>query len=268
MGAPLVAGRDFNQRDTPTSPKVAIVNEAFARKLLDGGNPLGQTFRTVAEPGYPETIYEVVGLVRNTKYNDIRTDFEPIVFAAASQSIDEDTSAQILIRSSVPLSQLIPTLKSTIRDVSPEIDVSFTALKTQILEKLLPERLIATLSGYCGLLAAVLATIGLYGVVSYTAVRRTNEIGIRMALGAARREVLALVLREAGILLAIGLGTGTVLALAAVTMARSMLYGLQPRDPITFGMAIGLLAAVTVAASYLPARRAANLDPMVALRDE
>ena len=268
MGAPLVAGRDFNQRDTPTSPKVAIVNEAFARELLDRGNPIGQTFRTAAEPGYPETLYEVVGLVRNTKYNDIRADFEPIVFADASQLTNEATYAQVLIRSTIPLTQLTSSVRNTIRDVSPGIDVSFTALKTQILEKLLPERLMATLSGFFGFLAAVLATIGLYGVVSYMVTRRTNEIGIRLALGASRRDVVRMILREAGILLGMGLLAGTALALACGRAASSVLFNLHPYDPATLAIAIGSLAAIALAASLGPALRAANLDPMVALREE
>ena len=126
----------------------------------------------------------------------------------------------------------------------------------------------ATLSGFFGVLAALLATIGLYGVISYMVARRTNEIGIRMALGADRRDVMKMILREGGLLLVFGVATGTVLALAAATVARSMLFGLQPYDPATLGTAIVLLAAVTLAASYLPARRAAKLDPMAALRDE
>jgi predicted permease len=268
MGAPLLAGRDFNERDTSTSPKVAIVNESFARKMLAAGNPIGQTFRTVAEPNYPEALYQVVGIVRNTKYNDIRADFEPIVFAAASQAADESTLVQILIRSNAPLSILAPTLKSTIREISPDIAVSFTALKAQILEKLLPERLMAMLAGFFGFLAALLATIGLYGVVSYMVVRRTNEIGTRLALGAGRGDVVRMILYEAGVLVGIGVVAGTLLALLAGRAASSMLFHLHPHDPATLVMAVGMLTAVALAASLIPAVRAARMDPMTALRDE
>jgi predicted permease len=268
MGAPLLAGRDFNERDTSTSPKAAIVNESFARKMLDAGNPIGQTFRTVAEPNYPEALYQVVGLVRNTKYNDIRADFEPIVFAAASQIADEGTLVQILIRSNAPLSLLASTLKSAIRGVSPDIAVSFSALKTQILEKLLPERLMAMLSGFFGFLAAVLATIGLYGVVSYRVVRRTNEIGTRLALGAGRCDIIRMILCEAGVLVGLGVGAGTVLALVAGRATASMLFNLHPYDPPTLVMAVGMLTAVALAASLIPALRAARMDPMAALRYE
>ena len=268
MGVPLLAGRDFSEHDTPGSPKVAIVNEAFARELLAQGNAIGQTFRTVTEPGYPETLYEVVGLVSNTKYNDIRSAFEPIVFAAASQLADQGTASNVLIRSNAPLSRLAASLKSAIRDVSPEIDVTFNALNTQIANRLLPERLMAALAGFFGALAVLLATIGLYGVMSYTVVRRTNEIGIRIALGAGRPEVVRIVLGEAGILLAAGGAIGTVLALIAGRAAASMLFNLRPYDPATLAVAIGTLAAVALAASLVPAVRAARMDPMKALRDE
>jgi putative ABC transport system permease protein len=137
-----------------------------------------------------------------------------------------------------------------------------------IRDRLLPEQLMAMLSGFFGFLAALLATIGLYGVMSYMVARRSNEIGIRMALGADRMGVMKLVLREAGRLLLLGLAVGVLLALAAARTAGAMLFGLQPNDPLTFTMAAVLLAAVALAASFFPARRAATFDPLVALREE
>ena len=265
MGIQLLAGRDFDDRDSPASPKVAIVNEAFARQLLNGENPIGKTFRTVTEPNYPETLYQIIGVVKNTRYNQLRDEFKPITFAAASQF---DTLGEVLIRSNAPLAGLVTALKRTVAGVSPNIGLDFSVLKTMIRDRLLPEQLMAMLSGFFAFLAALLATIGLYGVTSYMVARRRNEIGIRVAVGADRMVVMKLILGEAGMLLLIGLVTGTVLALAAARMARSMLFGLQSNDPLTFAMAIVLLAAVALAASYLPARRAAKLDPMIALRDE
>ena len=153
-------------------------------------------------------------------------------------------------------------MKRTIAELNPDIDIDFRVFQTQIREGLLRDRLMATLSGFFGFLAAVLATVGLYGVISYMVAQRQNEIGIRMALGAHGRQVLGMILREAAILLGIGL------ALAAGKTAESMLFGLTPYDPLTFFLAITLLAAVTLAASFLPARRAAHLEPMKALRDE
>ncbi len=268
MGIPMIAGRDVEDRDSATAPKVAIVNETFARRLLNGANPIGKTFHTVAEPGYPEAVYEIVGLVKDTKYQSLREKQQAICFAPTLQHpLGGRPSGQIVIRSSVPLASLMPTLKRAIAEQSPDIILQFQVFKTMVREQLVTDRVMAALSGAFGLLAAMLAMIGLYGVMSYMVARRRSEIGIRIALGAARSDVMAIILREAGVLLAIGLTVGTALSLAAATTARKLLFGLEPNDPITIALAIGALAAVALAASYVPAMRAAKLDPMVALRD-
>ncbi len=268
LGTLLVAGRDFDDRDTATSPKVAIVNESFVRKLLNGANPIGRRFQIDEYVGRPRHMYEIVGFVKDTKYGDLREEFKPIVFVAAAQDDRPDQFAQFLIRSDLPLAGLLSDVKRTIGQASPEINLEFHVFKSQIRESLLRERLVATLSGFFGFLAGLLATIGLYGLISYTVARRTNEIGIRMALGAQRGDVVRMILREAGILLGIGIAAGTALSLLAAKTASSLLFGLKPSDPLTLAAAIAALAAVTVAASFLPAQRAARLDPMVALRDE
>ncbi len=152
--------------------------------------------------------------------------------------------------------------------MNPAIGIQFSVFKTQIRDTLLRERLMASLSGFFGLLAGLLATIGLYGVISYMVARRRNEIGIRMALGADRGRVLALIMREAGVLLALGLLIGTVLALASTRAAASLLYGLKPHDPLALALAAVSLAAVSVTASYLPAVRATRIHPTEALREE
>ena len=268
LGTLLVAGRDFDDRDTAASPKVAIVNESFVRKLLNGANPIGRTFRVKVYVGRPAPLYEIVGFVKDAKYEDLREEFKPAVFVAAAQDDRPDESAQFLIRSDLALSGLLSEVKRAIAGASPEISIEFHVFKDQIRNSLLPERLMATLSGFFGFLAGLLATIGLYGLISYTVARRTNEIGIRMALGAQRGDVMKMILHEAGILLGIGLAAGTALSLLAAKTASSLLFGLKPRDPLTLAAAIAALAAVTVAASFLPAQRASRLDPMVALRDE
>jgi ABC-type antimicrobial peptide transport system permease subunit len=160
------------------------------------------------------------------------------------------------------------SVKAAVAEVSPAIGIEFRLLSEQLRESLLRERLMATLSGAFGLLAGLLATLGLYGVISYMVARRRNEIGVRIALGADRGRVIRLVLREAGLLLAVGLVAGAVLSFWAGRTAATLLFGLQAHDPATMIAAMALLAAVALASSYLPARRAARLDPMVALRDE
>jgi len=268
LGATMVAGRDFNDHDTLTAPKVAIVNETFVRKLLDGHDPIGKRFQVETPPGAPALIYEIIGLVRDTKYYNLREDFQPTAFVATSQAKDHNEDSQLIISSSLPAGGLTAAVRRTILEASPEIDMDFHIFKTQIRDGLLQERLMATLSGFFGLLAVLLATVGLYGVLSYTVAQRRNEIGIRMSLGADRLKIVKLIMGDAGILLAIGLGVGLLLALLGAKAADSMLFGLKPRDPLTISAAIAVLGAAGALASYLPARRAAGQDPMAALRDE
>ena len=266
MGTPLLAGRDFNDHDTANSPKVAVVNEAFARQFTNRANPVGKQLWQKAGLGQPQIVYEIVGLVKNTKYQDLREEYPPLVYVPIAQGSDPDQP--ILIRSRVPLSALTSRVKQTILETSPDITIQFKTMQNIIHDELVGDRLMATLSGFFGVLAALLATVGLYGVMSYVVVQRTNEIGIRMTLGAGRGEITRLILREAGVLLAVGLGVGLALALAGGRAVGSALFGLKPYDPMTLAAAAALLAVVAVAASYLPVRRATKVDPLVALRYE
>ncbi|MGA8599193.1 MAG: ABC transporter permease [Bryobacteraceae bacterium] len=268
MGTALLAGRDFNDHDTTSSPKVAIVNQSFAHRLGLGANPVGMRFRRQATPSDPEQAFEIVGLVRDTKYFSLREDFVPIAYLSTAQDTRPAPSAEIMIRSTTSVRGTASGVRRAVAQVSPLIGVDFRAFEATIDEGLLRERLMATLSGFFGGLAALIAAIGLYGVMSYLAARRTNEIGIRIALGADRRNILALIMRQAGALLAAGLSSGALLAIAAAGIVRSILFGLKPYDARTLALAAALLAAVTLAASYVPARRAARLDPMAALREE
>jgi putative ABC transport system permease protein len=268
MGMTLLAGRDFDGRDISSSPHAAIVNQTFARKLGLGANPVGKRFRREATPTQPEMVFEIAGLVKDTKYYNLREEFRPIAFLSTAQDAEPDSSAQFVLRFDGPLADVTSRVKHAVREVSPAITVGYRAFDETIREGLLRERLMATLSGFFGALAALIAAVGLYGVMSYLVVRRTNEIGIRMALGANRRNILTLVLREAASLLLLGLAAGTVLAVAAGNAAASLLFGLRPTDAGILGMAAALLAAVTIAASYLPAWRAARLDPITALRED
>jgi putative ABC transport system permease protein len=270
LGTPLVAGRDFDDRDTQASTKVAIVNQTFIRKLGLGPNPVGKRFwREVFDKvREPDQMYEIVGLVTDMKYGDLHEDFLPVAYFPASQNPHPDLSDQILIRSHIPLMSLTSEVKRTISTVSPDITIDFQAFESMIRDSLLRDRLMATLSGFFGLLAVVLAVVGLYGVMSYMVARRTNEIGIRIALGAHRSAVVKMILREAAMLVAAGFLVGTVAALAGGRAAGSLLFGLQPYDPLTLVMAMGLLATVALAAAYLPASRASRVDPIVTLRHE
>ena len=268
MGTQLLAGRDFKDWDTPSSPQVAIVNQTFARKVLGRQNPVGSTFGVVREGGKPDERYEIVGLVKDTKYNDLREEFTPIVFLSESQDRRPGLEAQFVVRSHEPPLEIAPLVKTALAEIDPAMAVNFRVFKTTVQEGLLRERLMATLSGFFGLLAAVLAMIGPYGVVSYMVIRRRNEIEVRMALGATPRKILTMILREAALLMGIGLAIGTVLAALGAMSTRRLLFGLGPNDPVTLFMAIAMLGVVAMFASYLPALRAARVDPIAALRDE
>jgi putative ABC transport system permease protein len=265
---PMVEGRDFNNQDTLESPRVAVVNEAFARKLGLGGNAIGARFWREATPGNPEELNEIVGVVTDTKYRQIRQPAGPVAYLALSQEKDPDPSMQVLVRSQLPLHAVEDAIRRTVHDVSGGISFNFEGLEDQIEQSLLAERLLATLSGFFGALAVILAMTGLYGVMSYTVAERTTEIGIRMALGARRTTITAMILGKAAVLLAAGLVVGAGLSLAAASAAGALLFGLKPRDPATLAGAAGLMAVVTVVASLVPSLRAANVDPIDSLRTE
>jgi putative ABC transport system permease protein len=268
IGTPLLAGRDFNDQDTATSVKVAIVNQAFVQKILKGADALGKRFRLHEAPGKPRPLYEIVGVTKDNKFQDMHEEFLPFMYFPATQQEKPSPDDQILIRSSLPLTSLVGALKETIGNMNPGIDLEFRVFRTSIHESLLQDELMATLSGFFGFLAALLAAIGLYGVISYMVVQRTKEIGIRMAIGAERADVLRLILGEAGLLTTTGLLIGAGLALGAAQAAKSLLYGLKPRDPLTLLAAVVVLSAVAAIASFWPAYRASRLDPLIALRYE
>jgi predicted permease len=264
----FLAGRDFNERDTATSPKVAIVNQSFARALTHGANPVGMSFHSPVGPHQPESIVQIVGLVKDTKYHDLRDENVAIAFIPVAQYPDPDDFGTLMIRSQAPPAETISAVKRRLAEANPEISLTFHVFESDIRDTLLRERLMATLSGLFGFLAAVLAVIGLYGVIAYIVQRRTNEIGIRMALGAGRVSILRMILFDALLLLAVGIVVGLGLSVALAKTASSLLFEVKPADPITLGLAAALLAVVAAAASYIPARRASKVDPMVALRYE
>ena len=268
LGIPVLAGRDFNDFDTSTSGKVAIVNETFVRRFIANRAPIGALVRSLQEPKYPETIYEVIGVVRDTKYANLRQEIPPMAFAPMTQNPNPWSSATIAIHSPVPLSGVMAEVRRKVNELSPEIRIEFRVFDQQIRDGLIRERLMAWLAGAFGALAAILAIVGLYGVISYRVLRRQNEIGIRLALGASRLRIVLLILREVVAMLLIGLGIGTAVSLAAAQGARSLLFGLSPYDIPTLVVSGCLLALVAGVASFVPALRASRVDPIVALRHE
>jgi predicted permease len=268
LGTQFLSGRDFDEHDVQTSTKVAVVNEEFARQFSGGANPIGRSFWVETTPSTPETRYEIVGLVRSTKYNNVREDFQPVAYFPSTQAPSFGLFAQVLIKSDAPIADLTAGVKQAVTEVSPQSTILFQVLREQIQNSLMRDRLMATLSGFFGLLALVLACVGLYGIMSYGVASRTNEIGIRMALGALPRDVRRMVLRESLVLVVVGVGVGLPAALTAPRLVSAFLFGLTPADPISICLAALSMLAVALAAGYIPARRASRVEPIVALRYE
>jgi predicted permease len=268
LGTPILAGRDFGSNDGRTSSRVALVNEVFAHMFFPGSDPIGKTFQTMAEPDYPEVEYEIVGLVRNTRYLTLQAAEPPMVYAPASQFPSGVVGNMIFIRSRAPLAGVEAALRHRIASWRPGTGMQFQVFRQTISDTLTRERLLAALTGFFGFLAALLASIGLYGVLAYQTVRRRGEIGIRLALGATRGQIIQLVLTEAAVLVLFGLVIGVFGFLAVAQSAASLLFGISARDPIHLGAAATALAAAAALGSLLPAHRASQLEPMSALRDE
>jgi predicted permease len=266
METPFIAGRDFDAHDTMQAPLVAVVNESMANKFF--GSPrdaVGKMFRN----GWNEISgpIQIIGVVKDTKYLSLREEKVTIAYYPLSQ-LPPMRWANFLLRANGPAAALIPSVKAAVDEVNHDITLQFQTLSVQLDESLGRERLLATLSGFFGALALALAVIGLYGVMSYNIARRRNEIGIRMALGAEQARVLRMVLGEVAILLVAGLALGLAVAVFSTRLLASFLYRLERNDPTTLVTACVVLAVSASVAGLLPARRAANLDPVTALREE
>jgi ABC-type antimicrobial peptide transport system permease subunit len=264
----MMEGRDFDDRDSPAPEDAAIVNESFAREFYDGESPVGRTFKTEGARGVPENNFRIIAMVKDTKYSDLREAFQPIVFLAATQDRRPILFGQFLMRTTQPMSQVMASVKTAVDEVQPGIQFHFHDFREQIRETLMRDQLMAALSGFFGVVASILATFGLYGLISYTVAQRRGEFGIRLALGASPRDIVAMTVREATVLIAIGLTVGVLLAIILARALGSMLFGLSPIDPATFTFGIVSLSAAALSAAYVPARRAAGLDPMAALRED
>jgi putative ABC transport system permease protein len=271
LATSVVVGRDFNSDDTSISVKVAIVSKSFAQKYFGAANPLGQRFRLRGGRGsqFAWSItggpVEIVGVVKDAKYGSLREEPSPFVFIPWSQGGVPGplTSFELRVGGGVPTA-IISGVKSVIGSVNRDVSIEFKTLASKVDDSISRERLLATLSGFFGGLALLLATIGLYGMMSYNVARRRNEIGIRMALGAEQSSIFRMVLGEVAILIGVGLVT----TLATTRFVASFLYGIKSNDPWMVSLASLVLALVAALAGFLPARRASRLDPMAALREE
>ncbi len=263
MGTRLIAGRDLNQRDTKDAPLVAIVNEAFVRQLLPGEDPVGRRFRHRPDSKW----IQIAGVVEDGKYRSLGESPSPTVFESIEQTW---TGGQTLVvRSPLPETETVRLLRRTVTELDPSLTIfSDGSLTSALGLALFPAKLVAVVLASFGLLAVVLAATGVYGIMAYAVSRRTREIGIRMALGAAPSQVARVVLMRTAILLAVGITIGFALSFAAGQFFAQILYGISAHDPLTYLCAIALMAVVAFVACWVPARRAIKTDPLLALRTE
>jgi predicted permease len=267
LGVPILAGRDFNTNDGKIASKVAIVNEKFAKRYTGSTNAVGRHIGMGGDPG-TKTDITIVGVTRDTKYESMRDETPEEVFLPyRQQSFVLGMSAYV--RTARDPDQMFSTIRRIVQGLDPNIPVfEMKTLDKQLENSLVTERLVASLSSAFGLLATLRAAIGLYGVMAYTVNRRTREIGIRMALGAARRDVVWLVMREVLILAGVGIAIGLPAAWGATRLIQTQLYGITPNDAGTIAAATLGIALVAGLAGYLPALRATRIDPMRALHWE
>jgi predicted permease len=263
MDTRLIQGRDFTDQDDERAPRVAIVNEAFARRFFPGEDPIGKSFSL---GGSLSPKRQIVGVVQDGKYAGLNESPKPYVARPISQSYSGSTI--VVVRTNAEPQRLISLVRDEVRQLDPNLPLASRTLTERMDLPLLPARIAASVLGGFGLLALALVAIGIYGVMSYAVSKRTREIGIRMALGAQKADVLKLVIGQGLILTVVGIAIGSVAALALTQSMKALLFGVSATDPVTY-IAVGvLLGSVALLACYLPARRASRVDPMVALRYE
>jgi predicted permease len=267
IGIRLLAGRSFTARDQSGSLRVAILNETAARAIFGAESPLG---RSVSFPGQrvPDP-YQIVGIVADARYQDLRTPDEPMVYVPLEQAIDPITRTVLFVRAGGDVMGLVPSIRASVAETVPSGFVAGIATMEQQVEmSLVRERMLAVLATFFASLALLLACIGLYGVMAYRVVRRTREIGIRIAIGARQQTVVWMMVRETLLLVTIGATLGTLASLGVNRFVAAQLFGVTPRDPVAIAVALSVLGCVTLMAGYMPARRASRIDPVRALRAE
>jgi predicted permease len=264
MGIRLLSGRGLTDRDNETAPKVVLINEAAARKYFPGENPVGRRFGSSVEKSGEQ---EIVGVARDVKYNSVREPAPPTMFVPYQQA--QVGNAVFELRTAGATASATGAVREAVRQIDPNLPIMDISTQIEQIERRFQqEKVFAQAYSMFGMLALLLASIGLFGLMSYNVARRTNEIGIRMALGAQRWDVLRLVMRESMTLVVIGVVLGLGIAIAASRLVATLLYGLEPRDITTMVTAVGVMVAVSALAGYLPARRASRVDPIVALHYE
>lgn len=264
MEMPLRVGRGFDDRDSQNAPKVVVINETAAHRYFANENPIGQHFGSSPEQA---SQFEVVGVLRDAKYDSVRDPVPPTMYVPYLQT--RMPNAIFQVRTAGDPAGAVGAIRETVRKIDPNLPLMNVSTQVEQVEKRLQqERVFAQAYALFGALALVLASIGLFGLMSYSVARRTNEIGIRMALGAQRQDVVRLVMGESMILVIVGVGLGLAAAIAASRLVASLLFGLAPTDGATMAAAMLVLVAVSALAGYLPARRAAGVDPLVALHYE
>jgi predicted permease len=263
VGMTMVSGRGLEEQDGPGAPSVAVINEAMARKYFPSGTAVGQSFVHATNPS--RSPIRVVGIVRDAKFNNLREDVMPMYYAPILQAPRELRGLEV--RTRAPIGPLTGAIRAAIDDVTKDIMIRrVVSLSEQVDRTLTPERLMMRLASFFGLVALLLSSVGLYGVLAYQVTQRTGEIGIRLALGATSAEIVRLVLRDtAGVVIA-GVAAGLALAIGVTRILTSFLYGLTPTDPATTALAAAVLISATALAAYLPSRRAARVEPTIALR--
>lgn len=260
LGVPILEGRDILDADTPSSLPVVVVNETFAKKFLPDTNPLGHKFRDNRT---------IVGVAKDSKYRSVDEKPVPMAYFPTFQTLDRGDTMHIEVRVKGEPMNLLPTMRQVVRELDPNVPLEKPMTQVaQFEESYSQPKMFARLGGFFGGLAALLVATGLYGTLSYRTNRRTAEIGTRMALGAQRQQMLWMVMRESLLISCIGTAVGLPLTVVSVHFVGSMLYRVSPFDPLSFLLATCCVAVVTCGAAFLPAWRAANVDPMVALRYE
>jgi predicted permease len=264
MGTRLLQGREFTQQDDENAPRVAIVNQTFAQRFWPGADPIGKRFSLY---GADEPQMQVVGIAQDGKYAGLNEEPRPFVYRPLWQGRIGSTT--LVVRARTEPAKLLAAVRNELQRMDATLPLASARTRIEQLSfPLLPARVAAALLGSFGLLALALAAIGLYGVMSFSVARRTHEIGVRMALGAEARDVLALIIGQGMKLTVLGMGIGLVVSLAVTRLMKSLLYGVSATDPLTFAGIALLLALVALLACWIPARRATKVDPMIALRYE